>query len=300
VAAYYNENNPFAYWWLKALIKAGLIEDGEVDGRSIEDVVPTDLRGFQQCHFFAGIGVWSHALRQAGWHPKYKTKDHQVWTGSCPCQPFSKAGKGAGFADERHLWPAWFHLIQQCQPQLLLGEQVAHGGAKAWLDLVQSDLEAVRYSFGATVLCASGFGAPHARHRAYWVADLHRERRHSNQQVTKIRASLYAPEESQTKPSYLGAGSSGVGNPASIRLKALLRGTSQVGPEPQPSRPTDGFWRDADWLRCTDDKWRPVEPGTFPLAYGATQRVGRLRGYGNALVAPVATEFIKSVMDVLG
>jgi DNA (cytosine-5)-methyltransferase 1 len=59
--AYYNENDPFAAAWLRELIKAGHIAPGEVDARSIEDVVPTDVTGFTQCHFFAGIGGWSYA-----------------------------------------------------------------------------------------------------------------------------------------------------------------------------------------------------------------------------------------------
>lgn len=61
--------------------------------------------------------------------------------------------------------------------------------------------------------------------------------------------------------------------------------------------PTDGFWGAADWLLCRDGKWRPVEPGTFPLADGTPQRVGRLRGYGNAIVAPQAAAFIAAFMD---
>ncbi|WP_429497311.1 DNA cytosine methyltransferase [Robbsia andropogonis] len=112
-AAYYNEIDPYAAAWLRNLIEAGHIAPGMVDERSIEDVRPDDVRGFTQCHFFAGIGVWSYALRRAGW-----PDDRPVWTGSCPCQPFSAAGKGSGFADERHLWPAFHHLIRECRPAL--------------------------------------------------------------------------------------------------------------------------------------------------------------------------------------
>lgn len=64
----------------------------------------------------------------------------------------------------------------------------------------------------------------------------------------------------------------------------------------QNSGPTNGYWRDADWLFCRDEKWRPVEPGTFPLADGIAGRVGKLRAYGNAIVAPVAEEFIRAYM----
>ena len=127
VTAYYNENNKFAAATLRELAKAGLIAPGEVDERSIEDVLPSDLAGFTQCHFFAG--------------------------------------------------------------------------------------------------------------------SLHRS------------------------------------------------------PECSPS-PVNGLWRDADWLFCRDDKWRPVEPGTFPLASGAPARVGRLRGYGNAINVAQAEEFVRAYMQL--
>jgi len=61
LTAYYNENDPTAAQWLRNLIAAGLIAPGDVDERSITDVRPADLRGYAQCHFFAGIGVWSRA-----------------------------------------------------------------------------------------------------------------------------------------------------------------------------------------------------------------------------------------------
>ncbi len=166
MAAYYNEIEPYAAQWLRNLIEAGHIAHGIVDERSIEDVTPGDLRGFKQCHFFAGIGVWSYALRQAGW-----PDDRPVWTGSCPCQPFSAAGKGAGFTDERHLWPAFHHLIQQCRPSIVVGEQVASKDAEPWIDLVQADVEALGYAFGAVSFPSASVGAPHIRDRLYWVAD---------------------------------------------------------------------------------------------------------------------------------
>ena len=142
--AYYNEIDPYAAQWLRNLIAAGHIAPGDVDERSIVDVRPDDLRGYRQCHFFAGVGVWSYALRLAGW-----SDELAAWTGSC-------------------------------------------------------------------------------------------------------------------------------------------------------QGPVNGFWRAADWLYCRDDRWRPVEPGSFPLAHGAPARLGRLRAYGNAIVPQAAAAFIEAYLDVRG
>ena len=124
---YYNEFDPKAAAWLRQLIAAGLIPPGEVDTRSITDVSPNDLRPFMQCHFFAGIGGWPLALQLAGW-----PATRPVWTGSCPCQPFSSAGKQLGTADERHLWPVFANLIRECRPSVVFGEQVASAAGRAW------------------------------------------------------------------------------------------------------------------------------------------------------------------------
>lgn len=163
--AYYNENDEYAAQWLRNLIAAGHITAGEVDTRSIVDVRPVDLRGFTRCHFFAGIGVWDYALGLAGW-----PADRPVWTGSCPCQPWSKAGLGRGADDERHLWPEWARLIRECGPDTILGEQVPVAVARGWLDLVISDLEGQGYAVGALDFEAAALGEPTARSRLYFAA----------------------------------------------------------------------------------------------------------------------------------
>src|SRR5437868_15405072 len=136
MTAYYNEIDPYAAQWLRNLIAAGQIAPGDVDERDIRDVRADDVRGYDQCHFFAGIGGWSVALRLAGW-----PDDRPVWTGSCPCQPFSAAGKGEAANDERHLWPAWFSLIAERHPAVVFGEQVEAAIGWGWLDVVFANME---------------------------------------------------------------------------------------------------------------------------------------------------------------
>ncbi|MBX4583759.1 DNA cytosine methyltransferase [Klebsiella pneumoniae] len=352
-SAYYNEIDPFAAQWLRNLIAAGHIAPGEVDERSIEDVTPDDLRGFTQCHFFAGIGVWSHSLRLAGW-----PDDRPAWTGSCPCQPFSAAGKGDGFADERHLWPHFFHLISERRPQHVFGEQVASGNANTWFDLVQADLEGMGYAFGLVPFTSAGIGAPHIRERAYWVANAgsgrYDRRTAAAGQETRAGAGIAigvgigglgnsniarleglsgndgaAGQEGATGPAAAPGFHDGLANTDneqhSISVSGCGHEHASTGREQDPAasaglcgdyRPLEvnGFWRDADWLFCRDGKWRPVEPGTFPLVDGAaarlgrvepgvarvasSNRVGRLKGYGNAINAQAAAAFIRAYMGV--
>lgn len=356
MTAYYNEFDPKAAAWLRELIKDGQIAPGDVDERSIVDIRPSDLIGYTQCHFFAGIGVWSYAVRRAGW-----PDDRPVWTGSCPCQPFSAAGKGAGFTDERHLWPHFHWLIENCRPPVVFGEQVASKNGLGWLDLVQADLEGSGYASGAVDTCAAGFGAPHIRQRLYWVAHAYDKRSQGRcgmpERATECAAGSggladgladsagvgrvgwrtggegHEPGEVERSERLRDAG--GMGNfcgpdcyceltsdrPSRECLERMadankqhghdgghgashdrrkcngsteLRGSQQTVLRPSP---TNGFWRNVDWLFCRDGKWRPVEPGTFPLAHGAAARVGRLRGYGNAIVAPAAQAFIEAYLE---
>lgn len=162
VGTYYNENDPYAVEWLRNLITAGHLPPGDVDDRSIEDVSADDLKGYEQCHFFAGIGGWPYALELAGW-------EGPVWTGSCPCQPLSIAGRRQGEADARHLWPVWGRLIEECRPATIFGEQVASADGREWFSAVRLDLEEMGYGVGGADLCAASVGAPHVRQRLWFV-----------------------------------------------------------------------------------------------------------------------------------
>lgn len=170
--AYYNEFDPYAAQWLRNLIAAGHIAPGDVDERSIADVKPDDLRPYRQCHFFAGIGGWSLGARMAGW-----PDDRPLWTGSCPCQPFSSAGKQKAQADERHLWPVFFGLIRSCRPDVVMGEQVAAAVGKDWLDGVHSDVESIDYACGAVTVPACAVNSPQRRDRLWFVLSPHADDR---------------------------------------------------------------------------------------------------------------------------
>ena len=320
MSAYYNEIDPYAAAWLRNLIAAGHIAKGDVDERSIEDVIPSDLSGYTQCHFFAGIGGWSAALRIAGW-----PDDRPVWTGSCPCQPFSAAGKQRGSDDERHLWPAFFDLIRQCGPGSVFGEQVAGAAGLAWLDHVCADLEGAGYAAAAADLPACSVGAPHRRQRLFWVAQSDQGQR---------RPGWAAPgRQERAQPQFAGSGDfDGVADAELPERRAVdvngqdgryradggreethgelgtcgeiceladaaPRGFGIDGSAPRHAghaTQCDSIdaWANLEWINCTDGKTRPTQPGLFPLAYGVSNRVGRLRAYGNAIVPQVAAVFV--------
>ena len=326
MTAYYNENDPYAAEWLRNLIRAGHIALGEVDERSIEEVEPDDIRGFDQCHFFAGIGGWSYALRLAG-----VDDDERIWTGSCPCQSLSSAGKRQGHADRRHLWPVFFRLIVECRPATVLGEQVASDLGREWFAAVRIDLEEVGYACGAADLPSAGVGAPHIRQRLCWVAD-------SEGQRCERRAGAGREAGNGTERRGRVEHSDGKGWLAGVRTAAALghgsaadsagdrlgdsdgKGLSQrelVGGVQAGARCAPlgeaavlrGAWDDCYLGLCADGKLRPVprlESGIFPLAHGVPPAVdghgpvwrqGALKGAGNAINPVLTAAFIRAVLE---
>ena len=284
VTAYYNEFDGFAASWLRELIADGLIAPGDVDERSIVDVSADDLRGYVQHHFFAGIGGWSYALRLAGWDD-----DRPVWTGSCPCQPLSVSGQQRGHADSRHLWPSFFKLIAECRPATVFGEQVASKLGREWFAAVRLDLEELGYACGAADLCAASVGAPHIRQRLWWVgyADgTGRETRDTQPIGDEARPSELAQPSSHGR----------LGHADSTRSQRRVSGRQNTQREDfnrHAGRDGADCWQ-GKFIDCADGKSRLVEPGIFPLAHGIPNRVGVLRGAGNAIVPQVAAEFIRA------
>lgn len=292
--AYYNEIDRYCCDWLSNLMDAGHITPGTIDDRSIADVSPDDVKGFERVHWFAGIAGWDHALDLAGWGPR------PVWTGSCPCQPFSAAGKGGGGQDDRHLWPHWRRLIGECKPDIIFGEQVAAAVGWGWLDAVLGDLEAEGYATGAAVLGAHSVGAPHIRQRVWFVANadggIEPQERPSDEVLSRGR---------RVEPSWPGAtggdgflADAGINGPEDGWIGREQLETQSTGDKwNEVERSRCSSWSDLVWLPCSDGKARPTQPGLFPLAHRTAGRVGRLRAYGNCIVPQVAAQFIAAVME---
>lgn len=241
---YFNENDPFAAQWLR-----NLFPKATVDERDIRQVDAAALAGFRRCHFFGGIGGWEYALELAGW-----PRERSVWTGSCPCQPFSDAGKRQAEVDERHLWPAFLRLIAERRPAVVFGEQVASSLGREWLAGVRDDLEALEYEVGAADLCAASVGAPHRRQRLYWVAYARGAASERNAgAVLGTQAGERGARESD------GGGVDGFGDGGGVRTAAVAN----------PKGPRRGM------VRATN-KRAPDREGDAPADSGAgnTSRVG--------------------------
>ena len=388
--AYYNELDPKMAAWLRELIGRGLLPDGDVDERDVRDVEPRDLEGYGQVHLFAGIGGWAYGLRLAGW-----PDERPVWTGSCPCQPFSVAGAGGGVDDARHLWPAFRWIVAQRRPATVFGEQVASKAGRGWLAGVRLDLEAMGYVVGAADLCASCVGEkvfhleaeylrwivdsgdcrvrgredeirafadhldriiagpPHIRQRLFWVADAEdangRGRERGTEEGTRARelgrgqpsGGCQNGRLADAEDGGLGINRSAQGDgghadergevgglrdaggqrrgearrprgerkngpsghsqaggldhadsPGRAQLRVAIAETARHAGAERP-----GGWSNFSLVAFPNGIARRIEPGLEPLVDGVPARVGRLRGYGNAIVPQVAAEFVRAFME---
>lgn len=298
---YYNEFNPESAIMLRQLMKDGIISMGDVDERSITEVKADEIKRYTQCHFFAGIGGWSIALRMAGW-PENKP----VWTGSCPCQPFSSAGRQKGKQDERHLLPTC--LIEECNPSTIFGEQVSSAIAHGWLDDVFQGLEAQGYAVGSAVLPACSVGAPHKRDRLWFVGHAQydgqptpKEFRGDEQAISNNAQRQNSSSESERTSSPCDVANTECERPSGQgKLRESL--CPKANNQGQTNRANDDStrnWQNGQWVNCPDGKQRLIEPSICLLADGVQFRKSILHAFGNAIVPQVASEFIKAAIAAM-
>ena len=265
---FYNEWDAYAAQWLRNLGEDGHIPLGEVCEKSITELKGSDLDGYEQCHFFSGIGGWPLALKMSGLDCV-----NGIWTGSPPCQPFSVAGKELGKNDERHLAPTWIELVRECLPTIIFGEQVAEAIKHGWLDDLFDALEECGYTCGAAVLPACSLGAPHIRKRLFFGA----------------ARMGYASEIYDIWDKH--------------RFSSKQKG---VRPEQSKARSPDfitefGAWENQEIITFErHNEMRICKPGIPLLVNGIPGTMGGISGYGNAIVPQVAAVFIDSFMEAVG
>lgn len=274
---YFNEHDAFAAKWLK-----NLWPEATVDARSIRDVVPAELSGFTQAHFFGGIGGWRYALEIAGW-----PEEQEVWTGSCPCQPFSCAGKRKGERDDRHLWPEFFRLISECRPATVFGEQVASADGYRWFARVRADLEKEGYAVGAADLPSAWAGAPHLRQRLFFVAYSHSERR--DRQHVLLRSKEERRHKAAIPKAARSGGAGAAVDDSYCPERHWWSGPLQVGWNTIQGEVERGGRKYAA-------QWR-VKPGLPIVAHGVSERMAKCRAIGNAIVPQVAALFIRAARE---
>jgi len=330
--AYYNEFDPAAAAVLRELVLRDVIPAGEVDTRSIKEVTADDIRGYTSCHFFAGGGLWPLAGRLAGWPDA-----RPWWTGSCPCQGESLAGKRLGADDPRHLWPDFYRLIRATRPSVIMGEQVAAAAGTHWLDGVCSDLAGENYAARAVDIPACAVDAPHQRNRIYWLAvddrddaRLERQRWHGygGQGWPYSAGSATSPDGEllgdaarigwrEGWPEHeLRSGRDTVAS-ADVCLQPQSdsgreTGRSIFGPDQSSSQDSErphnqsgrpdgrngSWWADAEWIVSPlDGKARRTKPGLPFLVDGLPGRVDLWRVGGNAISPILAAEVIAAFRE---
>ena len=92
--------------------------------------------------------------------------------GGPPCQPFSIAGKQAGAADPRNMWPDFIRCILQTRPRAFIAENVPGLLDRKFESFVRENIIAPlekTYTIFRFKLAADDFGVPQSRRRVFFV-----------------------------------------------------------------------------------------------------------------------------------
>ncbi|MHB8280773.1 MAG: DNA cytosine methyltransferase [Candidatus Humimicrobiaceae bacterium] len=216
-----------------------------------------------------------------------------VLSGGFPCQPFSVAGKRAGKADDRDLWPQMFRIIHELQPRWVLGENVI-GFVNMELDRTIFNLENEGYEVQPFIIPACSVQAPHERKRVFIVAHSRCALRQggvvgkSHENENRDRDAHILKRSSGTSEYY-------VANADSERLQAQ-RITERLREKEGETR--SGFKRGSllgeKW---NTTRWEP-EPAVGRVANGIPNRVDRLKCLGNAVVPQQVYPILKAIYEI--
>ena len=142
-----------AYVEIEAFAIANLVNKME-EGRIHPTPIFTNLKTFPYREFRGGVDILS---------------------GGFPCQPFSSAGKQKATEDPRHLFPYIAEGIRECQPRVVLLENVEGilscktGEGEPVLKYVGRTLEELGYTVEIGIFSAKEVGFPHERKRVFIV-----------------------------------------------------------------------------------------------------------------------------------
>ena len=252
-----------------------------------------DMAGFE-CAWQVEIDDYCREVLEAHWpntkryRDIYEVKGAEVEPvdiicGGFPCQPVSTAGKRGGINDERWLWDEFYRLICEIRPRWVVAENVpgllsANSGrafAGILRDLAESGYDVVWDMFPAGG--SGGVGAPHKRKRVFIVAHTASSRQRSirkGESVQKDRQRIkhgggVARDVADTYGKRRRSGDTERENAKDVRQS--------------PRCKINGQW--------------DVEPNVGRVANGVSNRVGRLRALGNAVVPQVAYKVARMIYE---
>lgn len=215
----------------------------------------------------------------------YELEPVDLLCGGFPCQPHSYAGKRAGSADERDLWPEFARLIRILKPEWVLAENVPgllSSDAGRFFGRVLRDLAACGYDAEWNVLSAQALGAPHIRERVFIVAYPSQSREWG----LPVR-----PRRPQSESIDIEGRGKTVANPNGTDGKT---GLSENSPA-RFGRGRSGDCGTSFFGTGITGRW-PVEPELGRVANGIPNRMDRLEGLGNAVVPQAAEWFGKRIL----
>lgn len=232
-------------------------------------------------------------------------------SGGFPCQPFSVAGKQRGEDDDRYLWPEMLRVIQELQPNWVIGENVA-GIINMALDQVLFDLENQNYETQAFIIPAVSVNAPHRRDRVFIMANTNSSRfihrKFKEQPMDTRNEAQFGFKQSSNDVAYT---QSNIKRGLSCRKEETYTGLScscenvsnsyEVGCGKLELQGRQAEWKVPGGISeeggTFGGNW-DVEPNVGRVANGIPNRVDRLKCLGNAVVPQQIYSILKAIADI--